>query len=113
MKYTFQTDSAADGLRIDACIRRFLQELPSRAAQEAFSHRDVKLDGKRVKPDVRVHAGQCVEVFCMEQTAPLLDVVYEDADVLLVDRDWNIHTVLAGGEIMVSDGQVVKQPYIS
>lgn len=76
MKYTFQTDSAAEGLRIDACIRRFLPELPSRAAQEAFSHRDVKLDGKRVKPDVRVHAGQCVEVFCMEQTAPLLDVVY-------------------------------------
>lgn len=76
MKYTFQTDSAAEGLRIDACIRRFLPELPSRAAQDAFSHRDVKLDGKRVKPDVRVHAGQCVEVFCMEQTAPLLDVVY-------------------------------------
>ena len=86
MKYTFQTDSAAEGLRIDACIRRFLPELPSRAAQEAFSHRDVKLDGKRVKPDVRVHAGQCVEVFCMEQTAPLLDVVYEDADVLLVNK---------------------------
>lgn len=86
MKYTFQTDSAAEGLRIDACIRRFLPELPSRAAQEAFSHRDVKLDGKRVKPDVRVHAGQCLEVFCMEQTAPLLDVVYEDADVLLVNK---------------------------
>ena len=86
MKYTFQTDSAAEGLRIDACIRRFLPELPSRAAQEAFSHRDVKLDGKRVKPDMRVHAGQCVEVFCMEQTAPLLDVVYEDADVLLVNK---------------------------
>ena len=33
MKYTFQTDSAAEGLRIDACIRRFLPELPSRAAQ--------------------------------------------------------------------------------
>ena len=46
----------------------------------------MKLDGKRVKPDVRVHAGQCVEVFCMEQTAPLLDVVYEDADVLLVNK---------------------------
>lgn len=29
MKYTFQTDSAAEGLRIDACIRRFLPELPS------------------------------------------------------------------------------------
>ena len=86
MKYTFQTDSAAEGLRIDACIRRFLPELPSRAAQEAFSHRDVKLDGKRIKPDVRVHAGQCVEVFCMEQTAPLLDVVYEDGDVIVVNK---------------------------
>lgn len=64
----------------------FFRELPSRAAQEAFSHRDVKLDGKRVKQDVRVHAGQCVEVFCMEQAAPLLDVVYEDADVLLVNK---------------------------
>lgn len=33
-----------------------------------------------------MRAGQCVEVFCMEQTAPLLDVVYEDADVLLVNK---------------------------
>lgn len=86
MKYTFQTDSAAEGLRIDACIRRFLPELPARAAQEAFAHRDVKLDGKRVKPDVRVHSGQCVELFCMEQATPLLQVVYEDADVLLVNK---------------------------
>lgn len=86
MKYTFITDASADGLRIDACIRRFLPELPSRAAQEAFSHRDVKLDGRRVKPDVRVIPGQTVELFCMEQAAPLLQVVYEDADVLLVNK---------------------------
>lgn len=28
MKYTFQTDSAAEGLRIDACIRRFCRSCP-------------------------------------------------------------------------------------
>lgn len=86
MKYSFLTDHTADGMRIDACIRRFLPELPSRTVQDAFSHRDVKLDGRRVKPDVRVTAGQTVELFCMEQSAPILPIIYEDEDVLLVNK---------------------------
>lgn len=86
MKYEFVTEPAAEGMRIDACIRRFLPELPQRTVQQSFLHRDVKLDGKRVKPDIRIHAGQKVELFCMEQTAPLIDVVYEDADVLLINK---------------------------
>lgn len=86
MKYEFITDSAAEGQRIDACIRRFLPELPARTAQQSFARRDVKLDGRRVRPDVRVTAGQKVELFCMEQSAPLVAVVYEDDDVLLVNK---------------------------
>ena len=86
MKYEFITDHAAEGQRIDACIRRFLPELPARTVQQSFTRRDVKLDGKRVKPDVRVLAGQKVELFCMEQATPLVDVVYEDDDVLLVNK---------------------------
>jgi len=86
MKYEFVTDHAAEGQRIDACIRRFLPELPPRTAQQSFARRDVKLDGKRVKPDVRVTAGQKVELFCMEQTTPMVDVIYEDDDVLLVNK---------------------------
>lgn len=86
MKYEFTTDHTAEGLRIDACIRRFLPHVPQRTVQQSFSRRDVKLDGKRVKPDVRVGSGQKVELFCMEQTAALIDVVYEDADVLLVNK---------------------------
>ena len=86
MKYEFITDSAAEGQRIDACIRRFLPEIHQRTVQQSFSRRDVKLDGKRVKPDLRVTAGQKVELFCMEQTAPLVDVVYEDDDVLLINK---------------------------
>lgn len=54
--------------------------------REAFARRDVKLDGKRVKPDVRLAAGQLVQLYCMEQAAPTLDVVYEDDDVLLVNK---------------------------
>ena len=86
MKYEFVTDPAAEGQRIDACIRRFLPEVPQRTVQQSFSRRDVKLDGRRVKADVRVLAGQKVELFCMEQTMPLVDVVYEDDDVLLINK---------------------------
>ena len=86
MKYEFTTDIAAEGMRIDACIRRFLPEVPQRTVQQSFTRRDVKLDGKRVKPDIRVFAGQKVELFCMEQTTPLVDVVYEDEDVLLINK---------------------------
>ena len=86
MKYEFITDPAAEGQRIDACIRRFLPEVPQRTVQQSFARRDVKLDGKRVKPDIRVNAGQKVELFCMEQTTPLVDVVYEDEDVLLINK---------------------------
>ena len=35
-----------------------------------------------------------------------------DGDVLLLDRDWNVHTVLARGELMVADGRPVRLPYV-
>lgn len=86
MKYEFFTDHTADGQRIDACIRRFLPQLPQRTVQQSFTRRDVKLDGKRVKPDARVTIGQKVELFCMETAEPVVDVVYEDDDVLLINK---------------------------
>lgn len=85
-KYEFTIDQGAAGQRVDACIRRFLPELPPHIVRESFSRRDVKVDGKRVKPDVRVSAGQKVAVFCMEVNAAAVEIVYEDDDVLLVNK---------------------------
>ena len=68
--------------RLDAALRRTFPELPSWALRDAFTHRDVKVDGKRVKADLRVHGGEWVQVYVMEQS-PALDVVYEDANLLL------------------------------
>lgn len=84
--YTLIVDQAAEGQRIDACLRRFLPEIPQPVMRDAFRRRDVKLDGKRVKPDVRVSAGQKVQLYCMEQNTALVDVVYEDEDVLLLNK---------------------------
>ena len=71
---------------MDEVIRRYLPQLSTVSVREAFSHRDVKLDGKRVKQDARVHEGQLVQVYCMEAAPQELDVVYEDADVLIVNK---------------------------
>lgn len=84
--YAFTVDSAAEGQRVDAAIRRFLPELSQPSVREAFARRDVKLNGRRVKPDVRVTAGQQVQVYCMERQIEMPDVVYEDEDVLLINK---------------------------
>lgn len=84
--YELTVTQAAEGQRIDACIRRFLPEIPPHVLRACFQHRDVKLDGKRVKPDARVCTGQQILVYCMEPAAPPVDVVYEDADVLLINK---------------------------
>lgn len=79
-------EAAADGLRVDQVIRRYLPQLSAVSMREAFSHRDVKLDGKRVKQDARVRAGQLVQVYCMEAEPQRLQVIYEDEDVLLINK---------------------------
>lgn len=84
--YEWKVTHAAEGQRIDACIRRFLPEIPPHVLRASFQRRDVKLEGKRVKPDARVTEGQLVQVYCMEPAAPPVDVVYEDDDVLLINK---------------------------
>lgn len=87
-KLEWTVPNAADGQRIDACLRRFLPQLKAEGLMEAFRRRDVKLDGVRVSQDRRVSTGQKVEVYCMEDRilSDPLEVIYEDQDVLLVDK---------------------------
>lgn len=66
----------------------------------------------RVPPErvIRPLTRNVTDKLCLSRKGHL--TVGTDVDVLFMDQDWNIHTVLAGGEIMVSDGQVVKQSYV-
>lgn len=76
----------ADGERADVFLKRYLPDLSERTVRSAFSNRDVKADGKRIPRDVRLRAGQEVTVYYSAEDIPFLDVVYEDADVLLVNK---------------------------
>ena len=109
--YQTHIDPALQGQRLDAALRRTFPELPSWVLRDAFTHRDVKVDGKRVKADLRVHGGEWVQVYVMEQS-PALDVVYEDANLLLINKRPGISvTEDAGGGATLTDmvGRYARQ----
>ena len=87
-EWTVTADCA--GKRISDCVRSVLPELPESVIRRIFAARDVKLDGIRVPREQEVRAGQQIRIYVPgiqgEEPAVPLTVVYEDDDVLLVNK---------------------------
>ena len=93
----------AEGGRLDGFIRRFLPEVDSITLRESFRRRDVKVNGQRVKPDTRLKAGDLVQVYAMTGAAPQLRVVYEDGDVLLINKRAGVSVENDGGGLSLEE----------
>lgn len=84
----------ADGRPVGAWLRTVFPGLPESALRALFAARDVKLDDVRVSRDAPVHTGQILKVYLPDhlpsaaRVTPVsaLEVVYEDEDVLLVNK---------------------------
>lgn len=78
----------AKGLRIETLIRKMVPDFDPAVLREAFSKRDVKLDGIRVKPDTVAVSGQTVQIFYKEQNKAdkYLNIVFEDENILLINK---------------------------
>ena len=82
----------ADGQRVADYLRSALPDLPESVLRRVFASRDVKLDGTRVSRDQRLQEGQHLKIYIPDSSAgsvssaPSLSVVYEDDDVLLVNK---------------------------
>lgn len=78
----------AEGMKTGLFLRRLFPSLPESVLRKIFAARDVKLDGVRADRDTPVHAGQTLSVFlpASHEESPTLRVVYEDEDVLLVNK---------------------------
>ena len=78
-----------EGERADRLIARYFPELPERSVRAAFLRRDVKLEGRRISRETRVHAGQALRLYLTEEESGAetpLRVVYEDEDVLVLNK---------------------------
>ena len=87
-EWTVPAESA--GKRVADCIRAILPDLPESVLRRIFAARDVKLDGVRVSREETVRAGQVLRIWVpgsqFPDDSPALSVVYEDSDVLLVNK---------------------------
>ena len=81
----------ANGKRVSVFVRDALPELPESVLRRVFDARDVKLDGVRVSRGDAVRAGQLLKVYIPDSSvflsdSPAPEIVYEDKDVLLVNK---------------------------
>ena len=72
------------GTRMDRYLAQAMPLLPAHALRDAFAHRDVKMDGKRVGRDEIALEGAKVQVYT--DVALPLPVVYEDDHILLINK---------------------------
>ena len=94
-----------EGERVDRLIHRYFPELPEGSVRAAFLRRDIKLDGKRVAKEVRVQTGQQLRIYLPETEKEIpLAIIYEDADVMLVNKPAGISVEPDGkGGITLTD----------
>lgn len=84
--YALAVPTGIAPIRADRYIEKALPALPGWALREAFSRRDVKADGVRIKPDTLLTGGESLRVYTQAAEKAPLAIVYEDENILLLDK---------------------------
>ncbi len=116
-EFTVQQNDA--GQRLDRFVSKTVPLLPSSLAQKYIRLKRIKLNGKGAKRDARLAAGDAVQMYVSDEffdapteenaylkiAQPQLDIVYEDENILLVnkkagvlshsDGEWSRNTLIA------------------
>ena len=108
--HTFPIPPEAAGIRAGEYLRRLLPSLPESALRKLFDARDVKMGSRRISRDLPLEAGQALRIYLPdaleghlpadsgeprrpERAAGASAIVYEDADVLLVNKPAGIQVL--------------------
>ena len=72
---------------VDGFIIDLLQDkgLPYNVCQKALRKQDIKVDGKRIKENIKIDKGTLVEVY-YQKTPPKFDIVYQDDNIFIVNK---------------------------
>ena len=99
-----EIEEAYDDIRIDKVLAAYLTELSRTYIQKLLEGGNVTLAGKTLKANFKVSAGQEIEVLLPEpetlkvepENIPL-DIIYEDSDVIVVNKPKNLVVHPAAG----------------
>ncbi len=116
-EFTIRQNDA--GQRLDRFVSKAVPLLPSSLAQKYIRLKRIKVNGKGAKRDVKIMGGDTVQMYVndgffeapteenayLKVTSPELDIVYEDENILLVnkkpgvlchsDGKWSYNTLIA------------------
>ena len=87
--YEATVPACAEGMQAARYIQQAMPLLPAHAVRDAFSRRDVKMDGKRVGRDETVVPGARIKLFSSFTVE--IPVIYEDEAVLLLNKPAGIN----------------------
>ena len=88
------------GMRLDRYLAKAVPLLPASLAQKYIRIKRIKRNGARVQRDDRLAEGDCLQLYINDEffdrpradnayltvTSPRLHIVYEDENILLVDK---------------------------
>ena len=107
----FTVADGDSGRRLDAFIRRVCPAMPYSTAYKLIRSKDIRVNGRRADSGARLNAGDIVRVFAPEEflaepepvydfmSAPAsLDVVYEDENILLLNKKQGVLSHPDSGE---------------
>ena len=89
-----------EGQRLDRFVSKSVPLLPASLLQKYIRLKRIKINGKRAERDTRLHLGDTVQLYINDEffdrpradnayltvTSPKLHLIYEDAHLLLVDK---------------------------
>lgn len=119
--HSFQIASNAEKTRLLTLAKRMLPEVPEYLLREAFQKRDVKVNGVRVGMDANVVPGAEVKIYTRdaEGKQPLLKMIYEDENILVVFKPAGIscETDSKGGRtltqaLLVQKPELAREPLL-
>ncbi|MEG0768029.1 MAG: hypothetical protein RR482_09960, partial [Clostridia bacterium] len=86
-------------MRVDRYLERLLPQTPGWLLRQTLKARDVKCNGRRIVAEDLVQGGDFLQIYLPEQEiARRITVVYEDAQVLIVDKPQGISVTSESGE---------------
>ena len=105
-----QIDSNESGQRLDRFLKKYLNEAPNSFIFKMLRKKNIKLNGKKAKPEEMLEAGDEISLFLAEETiekfrkpeepkdASLdLDIVYEDENIILMNKPVGLLSHFAKG----------------
>lgn len=78
---------------IKQCLQYYCGDISKMQISRAILDKDVKVNGKRIKTNITVYENDIIEAYFNETKQNVFDIVYQDENILVINKKKGIETV--------------------